>query len=179
MVKIGKMVKMKKTYKKRRGGKLPRPNEEEITQTIDSQVEENNNDDNVPRMRELMNRYNRLIEPIRRNDALIYPESPPTTPPRSRTPTDTPPRRNQMPDYDSDEEFERPVPGAPRRPRLTRENALNARELELAFPPMYDSDSDEEIMVDENFNNGNNIPRQGGRKRKTTKKRKIVKIYRN
>jgi len=188
---MGKMLKMRKTkkiYKNRRGGKLPK-------QTIDSQVEENNNsDDDGPSMRDLINRYNRLIGPgpTIRNEVVYSPETPPTSPPS------TPPRRNQMPDYDSDyyqdddEEIieRRNVPGAPRRnrrrpeeieeieedelfarPVLRRQNGLNEREFAVAFPQMPDSDTEEEIIVDNN-DYENQLPRQGGRKRKTTKKRK-------
>jgi len=178
-----------KQKSKKRGGKMPSQNDsddEEITQTTASQVEENDDDDNVPIMRDIINRYNSRIgqvqQPIQRN-AVIYPE----------VGVNTPPRRYQMPDYDLEEEnIAGEIPGAPRRnrrrpeeieeieenelferPVLTRQNALNARELQVAFPPMYDSDTDEEIIVDDNDDDENQLPRQGGRKRKTTKKRKI------
>jgi len=178
-----------KQKSKKRGGKMPSQNDsddEEITQTTTSQVEENNNDDNVHIMRDIINGYNRRIgqvqQPIQRN-AVIYPE----------VGVNTPPRRDQMPDYDFEGEIiAGEIPGAPRRnrrrpevieeieenelferPVLTRQNALNARELQVAFPPMYDSDTDEEIIVDDNDDDENQLPRQGGRKRKTTKKRKI------
>ena len=177
-----KMRKTKKIYKKSRGGKLPKQNDSE----------NNSDNDNVPSMRDLMNRYNRLLNS----------ETPPTSPPPTNFRNElvypeTPPRENQMPDYDSDEEIierRRTVPGAPRRnrhrpeeideieedelferPILRRQNGLNEREFAVAFPHMSDSDTEEEIFVDNDDNDENQLPRQGGSKRKTTRKRKTAK----
>jgi hypothetical protein len=165
-----------KQKSKKRGGKMPSQNDsddEEITQTTTSQVEENDDDDNVPIMRDIINRYNRRIgqvqQPIQRN-AVIYPE----------VGVNTPPRRDQMPDYDFEEEIiAREIPGAPRRNRRRPEvieaddvilNPLPQLPMLPQFPQFYDSDTEEEDINDVNPNN-----MQGGRKRKTTKKRKITR----
>jgi len=171
---------MKKPYKKRKGGKMPGndDDEEDRTQATRSQVD--SDDDDVPSMRELMNRYNRLLERPTPRNAVVYPEVGINTPPGYITPDDDddgdfierdvfrpPPRLNRLRTRsdleEPDEEFEPP--------EFRREHALNAREFRNRFPHMSDSESDEE-----NDNEMNN--RQGGRRRKTTKKRKTIRRIR-
>jgi hypothetical protein len=161
---------MKKPYKKRKGGKMPgNDDDEDRTQATRSQVD--TDDDDVPRMRQLMNRY-RL--------------------PVFRLPPSLNIHRTRSDLEEPDEEFE-PV-------EFRREHALNAREFRNRFPHMSDLESDEENAsgnddsdsddddiepYDEDElerriaslnNNNGNVPQQGGRKRrKTTRKRKSAK----
>jgi hypothetical protein len=149
---------MPKSYKKKRGGNFPKKdtnnNENAVMEISDLNVEEE-----LPTMGDLQNRLNRL----RMEDG-------------PSTPLGTPPRRDEMPDmYESDEEIEEfQAPGAPRRNR--RRGTVRPIEDEedesrrVLFPDFDSEDENEEVILDDEETIPS-LPQQGGRKRKTSKRK--------